>query len=106
MKVVLILVPVIVVLALFGYFSFSNKPTPSAVGACIAMCKQVVASGVDVSAGQCLSNEISPDWVCDMVHNPRIPTDNLPDNQCSAFVKGSARHFVEVDMNCNVARVY
>ncbi len=105
MKIALIILPILAVASLLGYFAIS-KPSPSAVQTCVAKCQQVVASGVDISAGPCLSNDIAPDWVCDMVHNPRIPTDNLPDNQCSAFVKGSARHFVEVDMNCTVVRVY
>jgi hypothetical protein len=105
MKIALIIIPILLAAVLLGYFALIPQQS-NIVGLCVAKCKQVVASGVDVSAGPCLSNEIAPDWVCDMVHNPRIPIDNLPDNECSAFVKGSARHFVEVDLNCTVVRVY
>ncbi len=46
-----------------------------------------------------------PDWVCDIAHSPRqSEIDDLPENQCSAYREGRAKHFVEVDMNCNLIR--
>lgn len=60
----------------------------------------------DLSNGPCLSNQIIPDWVADIAHQPRLPVDDDPANQCSAFVKGQAHHFVELDPNGNFLRAY
>ena len=59
-----------------------------------------------MSNGPCLSNELMPDWVADIAHDPRLPVDNLPENQCSAFRDGKAEHFVELDVNGEVIKVY
>lgn len=56
--------------------------------------------------GPCLSNEIIGDWVCDVAHSPRQPVDDLPENQCSAFREGKARHFVELSPDCTVIKTY
>jgi len=101
----ILLIPIAFIILGAAYFAMTYTPPSSASTACVAKCKEMLAS-IDISSGPCLSNEIQRDWVCDMVHNPRIPTDNLLDNQCSSFTKGNARHFVEVDSNCEVVRVY
>lgn len=73
---------------------------------CQELCQQQLTSnGQDFNRGPCLSNEITPDWVCDVAHSPRQSVDNDPANQCSAFRQGQAHHFVEVDGNCNVITV-
>jgi hypothetical protein len=59
--------------------------------------------GVDMSTGPCLG-EIKSDWVADVVHNPRQPIDDLPQNQCSQYNDGTVHHFVEVDTNGNFVR--
>ena len=61
--------------------------------------------GMDLSNGSCLTNDLIPDWVVDIVHNPREEIDNLPQNQCQAYVEGRAKHFVEIDTEGNVIRV-
>jgi len=71
--------------------------------ACIQRCIMQLTSHVDLNNGPCISNEITKDWVCDVAHNPRLPVDDDPANQCSEFGK-SAHHFVEVDPNCNFIR--
>jgi len=72
---------------------------------CQQLCQDTLSSdGVDFEVGPCLSNEIAPDWVCDVVHEPRQAVDNLTANQCEAFRQGRANHFVEVDGNCNVVQ--
>ncbi len=71
--------------------------------ACITLCK---ASSQDLAAGPCLNNEIVPDWVCDVAHNPRQAVDNEEKNQCPAFRDGRAHHFVEVDETCKLIRKY
>lgn len=62
-------------------------------------------AGGDLSNGPCLSNEIAPDWVCDVAHSPRAAADDNPANQCPEY-GASANHFVEVDKNCNVIQTY
>lgn len=79
---------------------------PQAIKACVQLCQKAKAEGMDLSNGPCLSNNVAPGWVCDVAHNPRLPVDNLVQNQCEAYVKGLASHFVEVDENCHVIRVY
>lgn len=62
------------------------------------------AIGEDFSNGPCLSNALMPNWVVDIAHNPRIPVDDQPGNQCSAYIQGSPRHFVELDPDGNLIR--
>lgn len=61
--------------------------------------------GSDFSSGPCLTNDLFPGWVADIVHNPRQPVDDLPANQCQAFIEGRANHFVELDTMGKVIRV-
>ena len=61
--------------------------------------------GTDLSSGPCLSNDLLPDWVVDIAHNPRQKLDDLPENQCQAFIEGRAKHFVELDLKGEVIRV-
>ena len=60
--------------------------------------------GEDFSNGPCLSNALMPGWVVDIVHQPRKAIDDLLENQCSAYVEGSAKHFVELDIDGNFVR--
>ena len=53
--------------------------------------------------GPCLG-VVAPDWVCDVVHEPREPIDDLVANQCSDYNAGRAHHFVEVGTNCSLIR--
>ncbi len=71
---------------------------------CVELCIQKLNEGRNLSSGSCLSNEIEPDLVCDIAHNPREAVDDLPENQCSAYREGKAHHFVEVDENCSLIR--
>lgn len=59
----------------------------------------------DLSTGPCLSNDLLPDWVVDVAHNPRQKIDDLPENQCQAFIEGRAKHFVELDLDGEVIRI-
>lgn len=58
----------------------------------------------DFSSGPCLSEALLPGWVVDIVHSPRLPIDDLPENQCSAYREGRAQHFVELDLEGNLIR--
>lgn len=63
-----------------------------------------VNQGQDLSNGPCLDNSLIDNWVLDIVHNPRQDVDNLPENQCSAYRDGTAKHFVELDVQGNLIR--
>lgn len=60
--------------------------------------------GEDFSSGPCLTNALMEDWVLDIAHNPRQPIDDLPENQCPAYLEGRVRHFVELDPDGNLIR--
>lgn len=60
--------------------------------------------GEDFSNGPCLSEALLPNWVLDISHNPRIPVDDLPQNQCQSFREGRSKHFVELDTDGNLIR--
>lgn len=86
------------------YLTDSGNPLDSPTSRCITMCRDERAKGMNFSSGPCLSNQVSEDWVCDVAHDPREEIDNSPENQCDGFRNGSARHFVEVDTDCNLIR--
>jgi hypothetical protein len=54
--------------------------------------------------GPCLG-QIEPDWVLDVVHNPRTTADDLSENQCLDYTNSTAKHLVELDLDGNVVRV-
>jgi hypothetical protein len=65
---------------------------------------QAKANGLDMSKGPCLSNDLYGNikvpetmWVLDIAHDPRQPVDDLPENQCSAYREGKAKHFIEMN---------
>lgn len=62
--------------------------------------------GEDFTAGECLTNDLLPEWVADIAHSPRQNIDNEPQNQCQAYLEGRATHFVELDPEGNVLRVF
>lgn len=69
---------------------------------CIKACEEATIS---LENGPCLLNPIeNTEWVCDVAHEPREDIDNQVENQCSAFREGKAKHFVEVDTNCNLIK--
>lgn len=66
---------------------------------------QTKGQGVDFKNGPCLSNALIDGWVLDLAHHPREPIDNLPENQCKAYLEGSVKHFVEMDIKGSLLRV-
>jgi hypothetical protein len=78
-----------------------------AIVKCQELCQMEFASDkVDFEAGQCLREEIIPDWSCDIAHSPRQTVDDDPVNQCVYFRTGQTHHFVELDGNCSKIKVY
>jgi hypothetical protein len=55
-------------------------------------------NGADFSSGPCISESLSGfnDWVADVAHDPRLPIDDQPANQCRRYRDGEAHHFVEL----------
>lgn len=69
-----------------------------------ALYAQKKEEGVDFSKGPCLSENLMDGWVADIVHNPRQPVDDLPENQCQNYRSGRAFRLVELDPDGNVIR--
>lgn len=87
------------------YKKGSSYTYDQAVSGAFALFKRQVVEGVDMSKGPCLSNDLKPGWVVDVVHSPREQIDDRPENQCQAYLEGRANHFVELDLNGNLVRV-
>ena len=66
--------------------------------------RNLKTSGADLSAGPCISQQILPDWCVDLVHSPRIPSDDLPANRCPTYLDGRVRHQVELDLEGRLIR--
>lgn len=112
MKKIVLLVAVLFLFILlltpvFFYLKKEDSEKKVAIEKCIEACRQAILGGIDMTNGPCLLNPIEeiPNWVCDVVHNPRQEIDNLPENQCSLFREEKAKHFVEVSINCELVRV-
>lgn len=67
--------------------------------------KQAQESNINLISGPCLSNSVIAGWVVDIVHSPRQTVDDLSQNQCQSYLEGSAKHFVEIDLEGNLVRV-
>ena len=106
-KWVCLVIVAMLLLALFFVYGFqinngaSEESMDYAKEACLMLCKTVTFSKSD---GPCLSDEIAPDWACDVAHNPRIEVDEWAENQCNSYRTGSVHHFVEVTPDCKFIR--
>lgn len=65
---------------------------------------QKMGRGEDFSNGPCLSDALMPGWVVDIAHNPRLPIDDLAENQCPSYREGRTSHLVELDTAGNLIR--
>lgn len=83
----------------------SKLTIDTAVANAKSIYRKRLLDGVDQSNGPCLSNDLMQGWAADLVHNPRVALDDLPSNQCQAYLEGRASHFVELDLSGNVIRV-
>jgi len=115
-KTLLIIILAVVVLIALYFLFFSDKPIPFlekekeyTEQELTEMAKQLFnqkkAEGVDMTNGPCLTNELIPGWVVDVAHSPRQAIDNQPENQCSAFIEGKAKHFIELDIEGNFIKM-
>lgn len=109
-----LIVLILAVILSTGYFTlrlnnaFVKGPSKSDIDIAVNQAKyfynQKKLRGEDFSSGPCLTESLMPDWVVDIVHSPRQPIDDLPENQCQSFRQGRAKHFVELDINGNLVR--
>ena len=92
--------------AVLAFAAGGCGPTPPWLGL-FEVAKQAYeranARGVDMARGPCLG-VIKPGWVADVAHDPRRDVDDEPANQCAAYRRGDADHFVELDPEGNVIR--
>jgi hypothetical protein len=105
MKKILPVIAIALAVLASGCTQSAETDSVKARTACVLLCKLELQKGADLNSGPCLSNDVIEDgeWVCDVAHDPRLPVDNQPENQCPAY--GPGKHFVEVDEQCNVIRV-
>jgi hypothetical protein len=84
----------------------SQPAAPTPRDECIAVCKAALNAGLSLQDGPCLLDPSpdAPDYACDIVHSPSQPVDDLPQNQCQSYRNGQAKHFIELDTNCNLLR--
>ena len=87
------------------YKKGSSGAYDNAIAAAIALYTVRAKEKMDMSKGPCLTNDLVPGWVVDIVHVPREAVDDLPTNQCQAYLEGRAYHFVELDSNGNLVRI-
>jgi len=93
-------------IVIFGGTDTYANTSKKAAGDCIALCQELKSGGASLSKGPCLSNNIIEDWVCDVAHYPREFSDDALENQCVSMIEGSAHHFIEVDSDCKLIRIY
>ncbi|PIU02628.1 MAG: hypothetical protein COT55_02485 [Candidatus Diapherotrites archaeon CG09_land_8_20_14_0_10_32_12] len=86
----------------------ANKPIAElAKDKCIALCTANKDSLKDLNSGPCLSDIFKydvNDYVCDIVNDPRLDVDNMPENQCKEFLNGDKNSFVEVSTKCEFVK--
>lgn len=73
--------------------------TPEATQAIIkakAAYNEFLNRGMDFKNGPCIADNLMPDWVADIAHEPRQAVDDQPENQCLRYREGQAHHFVEL----------
>lgn len=111
LTLLIIVLAVIILTAVATIFINSGGPksTPkseidTAVNQAKFLYSQRKAADEDFSNGPCLSDALMAGWVVDIAHSPRLPIDDLPENQCPAYLEGRAGHFVELDTEGNLIK--
>ena len=110
----LLLILALTVVFLTGFLTLAinnaseKPPTKTEIDTAVNQAKyfyrQKKARGEDMSNGPCLTESLMPGWVVDIVHSPRQPIDDLPENQCQTFRERRVKHFIELDINGNLVR--
>ena len=84
--------------------SASKNEIETAINQAKYLYQQGKLKGKDFANGPCLSDALLPNWVVDIAHNPRLPIDDLSQNQCPGYFEGRTQHFVELDPEGNLIR--
>jgi len=91
------------------YMQDINKsPETLAKDTCVSLCKANGKTLKNLDSGPCLSdlfNFDSNEYVCDIVNNPKIDVDNLPENQCKELIDGDKNKLIEVNTKCEFVTV-
>lgn len=111
MKSILFLaIGILVIVSAVLFLNLRGRPSQNQTDIAVKKAQEIYQTkknqGVDMRNGPCLANELMPDWILDVAHNPREDIDNLAENQCPSFREGKAHHFVELDPDGNLIRVY
>jgi hypothetical protein len=76
---------------------------------CIRLCERQKEAGTPMENGPCISENLGSyrgqEWVCDAAHAPKQPVDDMLQNQCQSFIRGTAVRFVEVSTECRMIRI-
>lgn len=88
-----------------GYRPGAWPEADTAINQATHLFNQKKKESFDFTDGPCLSNALLPGWVLDIAHSPRLSVDDLEENQCTAYISGDAKHFVELDPEGNLIRV-
>lgn len=83
----------------------ANKVDDMALKNALNIFAEQKKNGVDLAKGPCLGI-VAPDWVLDIVHNPRQAVDDKEENQCKEFRSGQVHHFIELDPDGKLIRTY
>jgi len=81
-----------------------SQEREKAIQASEELYKEFSRSNWNFDSGQCLANEVIPGWGLDIVHDPRIPEDDLMENQCRDYAYGLIDHIVEFNPEGNLIR--
>lgn len=73
-----------------------------AINAALVLYQEKKDQGMNFSS-QCLGSVNG--YAVDIVHVPRINTDNLLENQCEDFVKGNINKFIELDSDGVIVKI-
>jgi len=107
---IVIFVLFVLVVAGVAIFVFRQaKPSDfeqQVIQSALELYNQARARGMNFSS-QCLGTiEVrGVSYAVDIVHVPRSPIDNLPENQCKEYREGKVRHFIELDKEGNIVRI-
>lgn len=85
-------------------FSLDTKDIVSNEAKALLEQKRKELSDYDLNQGPCLG-WLNDEWVVDIAHNPRIPEDDRPENQCPEIANETATHFVLISPEGQILKV-
>jgi len=102
MRVILLIIIILIVTGVV-FFALTPQTAPNGVSSkedseiiskATDLYQESKESGTDFSNGPCLG--VIDDYAVDITHNPREQIDELPENQCQAYINGDVSHFIEL----------